>query len=120
MGAANTGYRLGLVGGKLAWQIPQEPWSHLLVGPDRVPLGKWTHVAATHDGQTMRLLVDGKLKGELPRVGAIRPSEAKLVLGSFAPGDSRHNFVGVIDEVKLHDRALSAAEIADGVRTETP
>jgi hypothetical protein len=120
VGAANTGYRLGLVGGKLAWQIPQEPWSHLLVDPDRVPLGKWTYVAATHDGQTMRLFVNGKLKGGLPRVGAIQPSEAKLVLGSYGQGDSRHNFIGVIDEVKLYDRALSATEVSHGMRTGTP
>jgi hypothetical protein len=68
----------------------------------------------------MRLLVDGKLKGELPRAGAIQPSEAKLVLGSYAQGDSRHNFIGAIDEVKLYDRALSAAEVLAGIQTGTP
>jgi hypothetical protein len=120
VGAANTGYRLGLVGGKLAWQIPQEPWSHLLVDPDPVPLGKWTHVVATYDGKTMRLLLNGKLKGTLPRAGAIRPPDAKLVLGSYSQGDNRHNFVGVIDEVKLYDRALSAAEVMDGIRKGAP
>jgi len=102
VGAANTGYRLGLV------------------DSDPVPLGKWTHVAATYDGQMMRLLVDGKLKGTLPRAGAIQPSEAKLVLGSYGQGDNRHNFIGVIDEVRLYDRALSAAEVLAGIRTGTP
>ena len=120
VGAANTGYRLGVVGGKLGWQIPQKPWSHLLTDPDPVPLNKWVHVAATHDGKMMRLFVAGKLKGELARPGAIRPSEVKLVLGSYGQGDNRHSFIGVIDEVKLHDRALSAAEVSDGMRTGDP
>jgi rRNA pseudouridine-1189 N-methylase Emg1 (Nep1/Mra1 family) len=43
-----------------------------------------------------------------------------LVLGGYGQGDNRHNFVGVIDEVKLYDRALSAAEVSNGIRTETP
>jgi len=116
VGAADTGYRLGMARGRLGWQIPQEPWSHLLVAPDRLPPGRWTHVAATYDGRAMRLYVDGKLKGELPRAGAIRPSEAKLVLGSYGQSDRRHNFIGAIDEVKLYDRALSEAEIAEDMR----
>jgi len=47
-----------------------------------------------------------------PREGPIQPSEAKLCLGSYAPGHDRAFFQGVIDEVRLYDRALTAEEIA--------
>ncbi|OIO99006.1 MAG: hypothetical protein AUJ96_20220 [Armatimonadetes bacterium CG2_30_66_41] len=111
VGAANTGYRLGLGGGALCWQIPETAWSHLLADPDPVPLSKWTHVAATYDRRTMRLYVNGKERGSLERLGAVVPSENKLCLGSYGQGDQQHNFVGVIDEVKLYDRALTPTEV---------
>lgn len=99
--AANTGYRLGLIGGKLAWQIPQTPWSHLLVDPDPLPLGRWVHVVATYEGTVMRLYVNGRCKGRLPRRGTVTPSEGMFCLGSFGQTDRRHNFLGVLDEMKL-------------------
>ncbi|MBM4081176.1 MAG: hypothetical protein FJ278_15845, partial [Planctomycetes bacterium] len=37
VGRSDTGYRLGLTGGKLGWQIPQTPWSHMLSDPDPAP-----------------------------------------------------------------------------------
>jgi len=83
----------------------------LLADPDPVPLSKWTHVAATYDRRTMRLYVNGKERGSLERLGAVVPSENKLCLGSYGQGDQQHNFVGVIDEVKLYDRALTPTEV---------
>ncbi|MCD6351851.1 MAG: glycoside hydrolase family 99-like domain-containing protein [Armatimonadetes bacterium] len=108
---ANTGYRLGLLGGKLAWQVPDTPWSHLLTSPEPVPVGRWLHVAATHDNEKMRLYINGRQVGELDRPGAIRPAEGQLCIGAFGQGDPSHAFIGLIDELKLYDRALTPEEI---------
>jgi hypothetical protein len=116
VGAANTGYRLGLVGGKIGWQIPQTAWSHMLTAPDPLPLGPWVHIVATYDNQTMRLFLNGEEKGSLERPGAVQPSGNRLCLGTYSPGDSLHNFTGVLDEVRLYDRALSAQEVAEHYR----
>lgn len=115
-GGSSTGYRLGLVGGKLAWQIPKTAWSHGLTAPKPVETGKWVHVAATYDNQTLRLYQDGVLLGSLERGGPIAPSDAKVILGSHGDDSPRTTFQGVLDEVKIWDRALSAAEIAARLR----
>lgn len=112
VGAANTGYRLGLVGGKIGWQIPQQPWSHMLVSPDAVPVGEWVHVVATHDNRVMQLYVNGRLVGSLDRSGALVPSGNRLCLGAYGVGDTAHAFQGVLDEIRLYDRALTAEEAA--------
>jgi hypothetical protein len=111
IGAANTGYRLGLVDGKLVWQVPQKEWSHLLACPDKAPLGQWTHVVATYDNRTMRLYVNGEEKASLERGGAIIPSGAMVCIGNYGPGNTAAAFNGVLDEVRIYNRALTAEEV---------
>lgn len=113
IGQSTTGYRLGMGGGHVVFQMPVTSWSHNLTSPDPAPLGKWTHVAATYDNRTMRLYIDGKLVGELARGGKITPSTANLNVGSYAPGHPRAFFEGILDEVTIWDRPLSAEEIAE-------
>lgn len=77
----------------------------------------WYHVAATYDGTEMRLFVDGKLDKILPQTGTIDSSPAVCGIGSSG---RQQLFHGVIDEVRIFDRALSTDEIArthsDGLR----
>ncbi len=110
--AANCGWRFGLGGGKLAFQVPVTEWSHLLVSNYEVPVGEWTHVAATFDNITMRVFANGHLVGELERKGPMRAATNSLYLGGFGIGGIQNNFKGELDEVKLWVRALSAEELA--------
>ena len=63
-----------------------------------VPLNKWTHVAATYDGETARVFIDGKLAGErklnvpMPTLG-----------GTYQLGRSGHGypFIGLVRDVKV-------------------
>ena len=104
-GGEATGYRLGLLGGKPCFEVPQAPWSHHLTAPEPLPLGRWVHLVGTFDGQRMRLFVDGVEAGALDRPGPIHPSHFDLVIGGFAAG-SPANFEGRVDEVRLFSRAL--------------
>ncbi len=76
----------------------------------RCPAGSWTHIAATYDGTTERLFV-GR------HAGAPRSRSPGTILTSASPlrigGNSIWSewFSGLIDEVRIYNRALSAAEI---------
>ena len=118
VGAANTGYRLGLGDGRVCWQVPKTAWSHSLSAPDPAQVGTWYHVAATYDNETMRLYLDGQEVASLPRGGPINPSDATLCLGSYAPGHTTAFFQGALDEIRIWDRALTAAEVAAHARGE--
>ena len=112
VGRASTGYRLGFGDGKVCWQIPKTAWSHGVTSPQPVALGTWTHVVATYDNQTLRLYIDGAETATLERGGPIAASGSGLCLGNFTGGHQGAFFQGVMDEVKLFDRALTAAEVA--------
>ena len=74
--------------------------------------GAWHHVAMTWDGNTLTLYVNGAVEGALV-VGpqTVAYSTHHLGIGGHPFFNSRW-FNGLIDEVSLYGRALSAAEVA--------
>jgi len=77
----------------------------------RVGFGPWYHVAATHDGTTQRLYVDGTEVAT--RSGSVDFDMSTLVIGGDEDtGAFEFGLVGRLDEVRIYDRALSPAEIA--------
>jgi hypothetical protein len=109
-GGEATGYRLGLLQGKPCFEVPWTPWSHHLSASEALPLGRWVHLAGTFDSQTMKIYVDGQERGAMPRPGPIRPNQFTLCLGSYEVKHAAH-FRGLLDEVKLYGRALTAEEV---------
>jgi len=69
----------------------------------------WLHVAATYDGATIKLYINGVLQGSKNASFQIASNSLPLAVG--AQDDGYRGFAGAIDGVKLYNRALSAAEI---------
>ena len=109
-GGADTGYRLGVLQGRPCFEVPLTDWSHHLQASVPLPTGRWVHLAGTFDGRIMRIYVDGVERGALERPGPIKPNDFHLCLGSYETDHPAH-FTGLLDEVKLYNRALSAEEI---------
>src|SRR4029077_17273374 len=80
-----------------------------LFGPSALTAHTWAHLAATYDGATMRLYVNGVQVARRAQTGPIATSTNPLQIG----GDSLYGqyFAGRIDEVRIYNRALSVAEI---------
>lgn len=108
---SNSGYRLGLSGGRPVWQVPVESWSHGLTATSPLPVNEWSFVAATVDQQMMRLYVNGQEVGSLPRRGFIKPGR-EICVGGYGTTMERACFRGWLDDVRLYRRPLSATEIA--------
>jgi hypothetical protein len=80
------------------------------------PAGQWYHVAATYDGSTFKLYVNGVLEGTMARTKVIvYDASIPWTIGStaapFRTLGAPRTFNGVIDEVEIFNRALSQAEI---------
>lgn len=76
-------------------------------------LGRMTHVAATYDGQTARLFVDGVQTDAMVLTGAAAVGTAPVTIG----GADGEYFYATVDEVRLYDRALSAGELQQDMDT---
>jgi fibronectin type 3 domain-containing protein len=85
------------------------------LGTAGIPLNTWSHLAATYDGTTLRLFVNGSQVGSRAVSGAIRVSTNPLRIGGNAIWGEYFN--GVIDEVRIYNRALSQLEIQTDMNT---
>jgi hypothetical protein len=109
-GGTSTGYRMGLLDDKACFAVPVTEWSHHLTAPDPVLIGEWIHLAGVFDGQIMRLYVNGREAASMARPGPVHANDFPLCLGNFETGHAAF-FHGLLDEVKLYNRALPEAEI---------
>jgi hypothetical protein len=80
--------------------------------PSSIAIGRWTHVAASWDGATKRLYLDGIEVGSMAMPDPIVYDTSHAYIGCDNDGSPLKYFAGVLDEVELYDRALSPAEIS--------
>ena len=84
-------------------------------GPSPIPAGTWTHLATSYDGTTVRLYVNGSEVRALAAGGSMAVSAGPLKLGGNAIWDEW--YAGLLDDVRVYNRALSAAEIQGDMET---
>ena len=72
-------------------------------------IGRWQYVAATYDGSTARIYIDGNLAASTTYTANVGDSNTWRIgaYGSTAGGF----FDGLVDNVRIYSRALSASEI---------
>jgi chitodextrinase len=80
--------------------------------------GHWRHVAATFDGATERLYVNGSLVATAPAAGSMPNSGNPLRIGGNAVRGQW--FRGLIDDVRIYNRPLAASEIRTDMQTPVP
>ncbi|HLF92606.1 MAG TPA: LamG domain-containing protein, partial [Planctomycetota bacterium] len=81
----------------------------------KAPNGEWIHLAGTYDGTTARLYVNGAEAASAAQGGPLAASTRSLVIGGDEfddKGSIQEVPKGVIDDVRLYNRALTAAEVA--------
>ena len=78
-------------------------------GTAALPANTWSFLTETYDGSTLRLYVNGTQVASTAHTGAIATSTNPLQIG----GDSIYGqyFAGLIDDVRVYNVALTAAQI---------
>jgi hypothetical protein len=80
-----------------------------------VALNAWTHLAATWDGATLKLYVNGALVSSKPVMGTMPNSSGALRLGGNSVWGEW--FKGQLDEIRVYNRALAQSEIQTDMTT---
>lgn len=85
---------------------------NVIVTSPAMEVGVWKHVACTFDGTTTRVYVDGTQSGTASTTAVLDTSYDPVRVGEDSPNGGQQ-FLGELDEVRLWNRALTAAEICD-------
>jgi hypothetical protein len=82
---------------------------------DAVERDEWVHVAGTYDGNNVKCYINGKLAGineeDANDIPFLSQDSNDLAIGN-KPGGEDDPFIGIIDDVRVYDRGLTAAEVA--------
>jgi len=82
-----------------------------LVSLNPVQLNQWSHFALTYGDDTLKFYIDGQLQGAKYVTGNIIYSALGFRIGTGRPNATNVAFTGNVDEVRIYNRVLSAAEI---------
>ncbi|WAK00552.1 LamG-like jellyroll fold domain-containing protein [Methylobacter sp. YRD-M1] len=88
---------------------------HVLSGSNPLPANQWTHLVVTYDGQYGRLYMNGVEVAKGAEKSLIQPSNGELRIGGNSTWGAY--FKGLIDEVRIYNRALTAAEVQYNSKT---
>jgi len=90
----------------------KRPGSQISCSGYSVTDSQWHHLAVTYaGGTTLKMYVDGKLKGTNTNATVLGLDAADALAFSRDVGDANRNLNGQVDEIAFFDRGLSAAEV---------
>ena len=84
--------------------------------------GNWYHIIGTFDGTQHKIYVNGNLEGTVSYTGTFSTTDYPLIFGGYFyhilpthPQEylQKYLFNGIIDEVRIYNRALTAEEIKE-------
>ncbi len=111
-GVGQSGYLLRCGdNGRLSFAIGTGIWDDLITdSEDALLLNTWYHVAATYDGFTQKIYVNGELIKERITNGNILSNNNELMFG-MSPNYPNRTFNGLIEEVRLWNVACDSVQI---------
>ena len=81
-----------------------------------IPIEEWLHLAGTYDGATVHYYVNGKQAKKYAMKGGKIPKGGLLLgIGDRSDGCDCDTIQGYLDEFRIYDRALSAAEVQNNM-----
>ncbi len=82
-----------------------------------IALEEWLHLTGTYDGSTVHYYVNGKLEKKYAMKGGKLPKGGLLLgIGDRSDGCDCDTIQGYIDEFRIYDRVLSAAEVQNNMK----
>jgi len=111
--------------GEYAWRLGNASWdprfhfgisiynapdTACLDGVTAVGYNDWHHVAGMFDGSNIMVYLDGALDASVPTTESISINNAYMLIGDNPEATGRY-WDGIIDELKIYDRALSEGEL---------
>ncbi|WP_181871399.1 LamG-like jellyroll fold domain-containing protein [Sphaerisporangium album] len=91
------------------WAVNTDGTEGYVNSTEDIPLDTWSHLALTYDGSKLAFYLNGTKTAESDFQGTLRGDDGPLRIGGN--GVWGEHFAGLIDEVRVYDRALSEAEI---------
>ncbi|MEJ2105426.1 MAG: T9SS type A sorting domain-containing protein, partial [Ignavibacteriaceae bacterium] len=117
-GSNSSGYMIRCGGdGIINFNIGNGSWHEINTPANSVHLNQWQHVAATYDGTSMKIFIDGELVAQNNITLTIGNANNSNLLIGESPGFPERVFNGKIDEVRIWNVARTQSQIQTTMNT---
>jgi hypothetical protein len=100
--------------GKVSFRTWRQAGGHIGVESiQSLTADSWTHLTGTFDGTTWKIYFNGLLDNSADDDAPTETAMRVLIGAVDANGNPIQNWEGVIDDVRIYNRALSDTEVAD-------
>jgi putative membrane-bound dehydrogenase-like protein len=86
------------------------------IGKTPLPARHWNHVALVRNESTIQVFINGNLEPDLVVHDVPAPTNGKVAIRLGGDSRAESGWEGLLDEIAIYDRALSAEEVAAHVR----
>ncbi len=96
--------------GRVCFILYSPSWTEVSMNwGSRIKDTDWHHTAGVYDGTEMKIYLDGKEISSVSNTGYIKPEPSNVWIGSQT--GSFNQFNGILDEVQIYNKALSASDV---------
>ena len=95
----------------LRWTVKTQDGIKDLDSQTKLVLDTYYNVTVLYDGANYDIYINGVLDNHSIFSGKIMTTSIDLTIGQVVPSNTRHNFKGVLDDIRIYDYALSVEEI---------
>jgi hypothetical protein len=96
---------------KVRWTIKTTTGTEDLDSETTLVADSLYHVTVSYSGSDVELYINGELDAFSSYSGLIQPTSIDLTIGRPLPGEANYSFVGVLDDIRIYDYALSVPAI---------
>jgi len=79
----------------------------------KLQLGKYYNVCAIYDRNRIEIYFDGELNAKTTWGGKILSTPINLLIGQALPGNSAYNFKGIMDDIRIYNKGLTATQVKE-------
>lgn len=84
-----------------------------LISEENILSNNWYFIAGTYDGDSLKIYINGTLDNSLTLFSTPYQSDQPLIIGWKYNGITEDHFSGLIDELRIYNRALSESKIQE-------
>ena len=106
-------WKLSITNNGMRWTVKTTDGIKDLDSKTKFVVDKFYHITAIYDGAKFEIYINGELDAFSTWTGDILQTSIDMTMGQALPTNSNYNFKGVLDEVKVFNTGLSAADIKD-------
>ncbi len=110
-GSWQNRWKVSITNNGIRWTIKTNAGTKDLDSETKIATNTWYNVAAVYNGSDIEIFLNGNLDAFSTWSGPILQTAIDPTIGQVLPNDQGYNFQGLLDEIRIYDYALSAAEI---------